>query len=70
MLKKLIEEAASKQGQGSGLKVAFHGESEAAVQEGSSYMNGWRCWAVGNPSKGKQGLGTKCRATGVRVGMG
>lgn len=42
MLKKLIEEAASKQGLGSGLKVAFYGESEAAVQEGSSYMNGWR----------------------------
>lgn len=68
VLKKLNEEATGKQGLGSG--SSFDGESEAAMQDGSSRMNGWRCWAVGNPSKEKQGLGTKCKATRVGVGVG
>ena len=66
-LEKLIEEAAGKQGLGSG--SSFHGDSESAMHEGSSRMNEWRCCAVGNPLKEKQGLGTKYRATGVGVGM-
>ena len=68
VLKKLIKEAAAKKGLGSG--CFFHGESEVVMQEGSSRMNEWTCWAVGNPSKEKQGLGTKCKAAGAGVGMG
>lgn len=67
-LKKLVEEVTGKQGLGNG--SSFHGESKATVQEGSSRMNGWRCWAVGGPSKEEQGLGTKCKAIGVGVVMG
>lgn len=52
LLEKLIEGESSKQGLGSG--SSFHGERKAAVHESASRMNGWRCWAVGNPLKKKK----------------